>query len=109
MMTYPAYQITKNRARVIERFMSFVVKRHEDDGGCWEWTGYICKRGYPHFWVSGRSSALAHRVSYALFKGRIRSGKVIDHKCCNTRCVNPDHVQATSQSNNVKRARRLSI
>jgi hypothetical protein len=86
------------------RFMRHVRKGVAEE--CWFWTGYVCARGYPRFWVEGRSSALAHRVSYALFKGPIKRDKVIDHKCNNIRCVNPEHLQATSQSNNIKAIKR---
>ena len=105
-MTVPPFSIKKSRLkRVKERFMRFISK---DSSGCWIWTGYICVRNYPRFWAEGRSSALAHRVSYAIFKGPIGRDKVIDHKCNNTLCVNPDHLQATSQSNNIKAIKKRS-
>ena len=69
---------------------------------CWLWQGYICKRMYPRFYIQGRSCALAHRASYALFNGPINRNKVIHHKCNNTKCVNPEHLEQLTQSENMK-------
>jgi len=46
----------------------------------------------------------AHRVAYAVFKRTIPVGMFIAHsiKCVGPHCCNPDHLRATSQSNNCK-------
>lgn len=97
----PAFQIHKHEdAHAIKRRLHALIETDED--GCWIFQGRCCKEGYGRFWVRGNSSELSHRASYALYKGRIRSGKVIDHKCSKRRCCNPDHLQQVSQSKNVR-------
>lgn len=46
---------------------------------------------------------MAHRVSHVLYKGPIPNGLVIDHLCRNPSCVNPDHLEAVTQKENVHR------
>ena len=44
----------------------------------------------------------AHRYAYELHKGAIPPGHVVHHTCFCKRCVNPDHLEAISQRDNVK-------
>lgn len=68
---------------------------------CWEWSG-TTTRGYGRFWVGGKM-VRAHRASYEMFRGPIPSGLELDHLCRNTRCVNPDHLEAVSHRENTMR------
>lgn len=68
--------------------------------GCWNWTGPIGNQrsGY------GRCGKhWAHRVSFVHFKGLIPDGLQIDHLCRNARCVNPDHLEAVTGTENCRR------
>lgn len=40
---------------------------------------------------------------YELAHGNIEEGLVVDHLCRNKLCVRPDHLEAVSQSTNVRR------
>lgn len=44
----------------------------------------------------------AHRYAYELHKGAIPQGHVVHHTCFCKRCVNPAHLEAISQKDNVK-------
>jgi hypothetical protein len=70
---------------------------------CWAWRG--CNDGrYGHAYFLGRRFK-AHILAYLAFVGFIRRHHVIDHDPCNnTRCCNPFHLKAVTQSNNLKRA-----
>jgi hypothetical protein len=44
----------------------------------------------------------AHKASYLLFVGDVEEGQVIGHQCNNECCVNPFHLKAESQSENMR-------
>lgn len=69
---------------------------------CWLWTGAINSKGYGVAWIDGKA-VLAHRHSFLLAKGEIPDGKQIDHLCMVTTCVNPAHLEAVTQLENMRR------
>jgi len=71
--------------------------------GCWNWGGVIDPSGYGRFDRTGRPQK-AHRVSWELHRGPIPRDLEIDHLCRNIRCVNPDHLEPVTKSENLKRA-----
>jgi HNH endonuclease len=75
-------------------------------GGCWEWNGHRSNSGYPSCNIDGESRA--HRLSHKLFIGPIPEGLEIDHICRNRGCVNPDHLEAVTHVENMRRAARDS-
>jgi hypothetical protein len=73
---------------------------------CWLWTGgcYGKYRKYGSFYVGkGKRSIPAHRWSYQHLVGEIPEGYVIDHLCRNTLCVNPEHLEAITNRENILR------
>jgi hypothetical protein len=72
---------------------------------CIEYRGAKDKRGYGKMVrkLEGETYYLAHRYEYAKAYGGIPDGLVIDHLCRNHSCVNPEHLEAISQHENVMR------
>lgn len=70
-------------------------------GECWEWTGTRRQHGHGSAKISGMNVG-AHRVSYQLHFGPIPDGMVIDHTCHNPPCVNPAHLRAVRQKQNME-------
>ena len=76
--------------------------------GCWDWQGAKNSRGYGHLSVDGQM-VYAHRRAYETAYGPIPDGLVVDHVCANPLCVNPDHLAAVSQAENVRRSRSTKL
>jgi hypothetical protein len=89
------------RGTVAERFEAKYIP--EPNSGCWLWLGALDGHGYGHMYINGRYAA-AYRVGYELAKGPIPDGMVIDHLCRTPICVNPDHLEAVTQSINLLRS-----
>lgn len=85
-----------------ERFFEKVLKTE----GCWLWTAYRSPLGYGRFAPTASGPVSAHRWSYEFAYGPIPDGLHIDHLCRVTSCVRPDHLEAVTNSENVRRQAR---
>lgn len=80
----------------------------EGEDVCWYWNGDKNHKGYGRIRPEGGKEGekvWAHRVSYEVHKGPIPKDMQIDHRCRNTSCVNPQHLEAVTLVENLERAR----
>jgi hypothetical protein len=69
---------------------------------CWEWDGGTNSTGYGRVSTDGKRQ-LVHRVVYEAIIGPIPDGLQIDHLCRNILCYNPEHLEAVTQKENIRR------
>jgi hypothetical protein len=82
------------------RLLSKAIVPNED--ACWAWMAHRNEQGYGRIKVGGRCG-YAHRMAYELFVGPIPEGMTVDHICFNPSCINPDHLQLLTRSENAGR------
>lgn len=71
-------------------------------GGCLLWTGKINNRGYGVFWWRGRD-VYAHRAAWEMERGPVPEGMQLDHRCRVRNCVNVEHLEPVTPSENLRR------
>lgn len=113
-MPYPDYVTARKTEQ--ERFWAKVQLADIDE--CWPWIGSCNENGYGGFRVGPGKGRLvkAHRYSYQSTCGSIPPGTVVDHlchvpdgtcpggrRCLHRRCVNPHHLNVTTQAENLRR------
>ena len=86
--------------RLPDRFWNKVTP--EPVSGCWLWQGAQVHNGYG---VTRTPERLlyAHRVAYEAARGPIADGLSVDHLCRVRHCVNPEHLEAVTQRENIRR------
>jgi hypothetical protein len=67
----------------------------------------VNEKGYGKWPRHDGGSRMAHRRVYELLVGPIPEGLQMDHLCRVKRCVNPDHLEPVTGSENVLRAVRI--
>lgn len=75
-----------------ERLDAFLIP--EPNTGCLLFTGGT-SNGYGVFWLDNKQ-VRAHRVAYERVFGPIQPGLEVHHRCGNTLCCEPSHLQAVT-------------
>lgn len=90
---------------IIERFLEKISVSNVNfykGTCCWEWTGSKNRGGYGQIQLEGKKERV-HRLSYILFIGKIPEKLELDHLCRNIVCCNPDHLEAVTHKENMRR------
>lgn len=79
----------------------FRARIRVDENDCWLWQGAL-QSGYGRI-KAGKKDVPVHRLSYECYKEKIPEGLVIDHLCRVRNCVNPEHLEPVTISENTRR------
>ena len=79
-----------------------------DENGCWVWQFGKSPKGYGQTTRNGCYWA-AHRLYYTQAKGPIPASLQLDHLCRNPSCVNPDHLEPVTHTENCRRGRNAKL
>lgn len=86
-----------------ERLLCNIVKTEDH----WWWTGAVLSQTYNRRYgliYDGERQVLAHRAAYAVWVGPIPPKLVVDHLCLEPNCVRPTHLEAVTQTENMRRS-----
>lgn len=84
----------------------YMIETNKLQDKCWLWARAIDATGYGVLGLSidgKRKKYLAHRVVYEALKGAIEKGYDVDHLCRARSCINPDHLEAVTHRENMRR------
>lgn len=96
---------TRPSVNTIEVFWSMV----EVTGFCWNWTGSVTFEGYGYWWFN-RATRPVHRIAFEeLTQEVIPDDMHLDHLCRTRNCVNPDHLEVVTPTENSIRASRFKV
>jgi len=76
----------------------------QDFSECILWAGSVNEDGYGVLTLKlgdAVRSITAQRIIYTLFWGEIPDGLVVDHECRNRLCINPYHLRAITNRQNI--------
>ena len=94
------------RRRVLSAEERLLANRQVAPNGCWRWMGTINAQGYGHLSFNGERTS-PHRLAYLVWVGPIPDGSEVDHVaargCRHRDCFRPDHLEAVTHAENVRR------
>lgn len=76
---------------------------------CWIWTGAVARNGYGRVGVPGDRRTVQAHVLYYARAGKVKRTRDLDHTCRRRYCVNPDHLELVSRSENSWRGAKAKL
>lgn len=79
-----------------------ILSKVDYTDSCWIWSWSLDRHGYGQVRAFGTTKR-AHRIVYELLVGEVAEGLDLDHICRNRSCVNPQHLEPVTRSQNLLR------
>lgn len=79
-----------------KRAINQKIIRNQLLGECWETIRNRMQFFYKNKHING------HRIAYMIKYGDIPHGKIVRHKCDNSKCINPEHLEIGSHQDNMR-------
>jgi hypothetical protein len=97
---------TVDESRLAKQFKPnhsrFPIEYKTTENGCWVCTSHKgMEKGYPSIKRLSKKWRL-NRYMYYLVNGDIPKNMVVRHKCDNSLCINPGHLELGTQQDNVR-------
>lgn len=92
--------------RRCHRLDAYEVREAGHSTPCWLWTGVVNSfNGYGYYSSGSRGVSLhrAHKAVYEARIGPVPDGLELDHLCRNKTCVNPEHLEPVTHTENIRR------
>lgn len=93
--------VEHKRDAFLETFLRRI--RFDPTTRCLIWTGATSGRSNYGTIHQKHKHRYAHRHAYEITYGDIPPGLEVDHVCSNRLCVNPEHLEAVSHADNLRR------
>jgi len=94
--------LTRRRVNRGQSCMKKAPRIRIDKNNCWRWLWTVAPCGYAKLSRGGKNYTVS-RLVYELLVGKIPHGLCIDHLCRVRDCVNPFHLEAVTNKENVLR------
>ena len=103
----PKLLIRPQTAKATAELVGRLLRRTDPSlNGCWLWSGHRDSKGYGQIKLDGRA-VWVHRLAYAVFNGgQVPDGLTVHHRCGNPGCLNPEHLELLTNSDNAAEGNR---
>lgn len=78
------------------------------ESSCQRWRWAHCRKGYGWTW-NGRRCVRAHNLYWIMQRGAIPRGMVLDHLCRVRDCINVDHLEVVTPTENIRRGAKAKL
>lgn len=93
-----------SRPTIMPRRFKVVPPPEGVEGNCWLWQGSLDGKGYGKRKFRGKLMQVHVYMWQVYTKSLVPEGMELDHLCRRRNCANPDHLEAVSHAENVRRA-----
>lgn len=99
------FLIGHNRRKYVAPLEGYII---DEKTGCWNWMLGQGRMGYGKSSINGKSNS-AHINEWVRVHGPVPDGLELDHLCRNVKCVNPDHLEPVTPTENKRRSRATKL